>query len=46
VPPAVLLFCMLAFGMLFGSMGVALAVPATVVLAVALDVFKGVSSGS
>ena len=46
VPPAVLLFCMLAFGTLFGSMGVALAVPATVVLAVALDVFKGVSSGS
>ena len=43
VPPAVLLFCMLAFGTLFGSMGVALAVPATVVLAVALDVFKGAS---
>jgi predicted PurR-regulated permease PerM len=46
VAPAVLLFCMLAFGALFGSMGVALAVPATVVLAVALDVFKGDSSGS
>ncbi len=43
VPPAVLLFCMLAFGTLFGSMGVALAVPATVVLAVALDVFKSAS---
>ncbi|ARN83285.1 AI-2E family transporter [Methylocystis bryophila] len=40
VPPAVLLFCMLAFGTLFGSMGVALAVPATVVLAVALNAFK------
>ncbi len=44
VPPAVLLICMLAFGTLFGSMGVALAVPATVVLAVALDVFKGAPS--
>jgi len=46
VAPAVLLFCMLAFGTLFGSMGVALAVPATVVLAVALGVFRGDSSGS
>jgi predicted PurR-regulated permease PerM len=41
VAPAVLLFCMLAFSTLFGSMGVALAVPATVVLAVGLDVFRG-----
>jgi predicted PurR-regulated permease PerM len=40
VPPVVLLFCMLAFGSLFGAMGVALAVPATVVLAVAWDVFR------
>jgi len=39
VRPVVLLFCMLAFGSLFGTMGVALAVPATVVLAVAFDVF-------
>ena len=46
VAPAVLLFCMLAFGTLFGSMGVALAVPATVVLAVALDVFRGAPSAS
>ncbi|MFY9658091.1 MAG: AI-2E family transporter [Methylocystis sp.] len=44
VAPAVLLFCMLAFGTLFGSMGVALAVPATVVLAVALDIFRGSDS--
>lgn len=32
VPPVVLLYFMLAFGVLFGAMGVALAVPATVVL--------------
>ena len=31
VPPVVLLFSMLAFGSLFGAMGVVLAVPATVV---------------
>jgi predicted PurR-regulated permease PerM len=35
VPAVVLLFCMLAFGALFGAMGVVLAVPATVVLSVA-----------
>jgi len=39
VPAVVLLFCMLAFGALFGAMGVVLAVPATVVLSVAYDVF-------
>ena len=38
VPAVVLLFCMLAFGALFGAMGVVLAVPATVVLSVAYDV--------
>lgn len=32
VPPVVLLFFMLAFGVLFGAMGIVLAVPATVVL--------------
>ncbi|HEY8124371.1 MAG TPA: AI-2E family transporter [Methylocystis sp.] len=39
VPPVVLLFCMLAFASLFGTMGVVLAVPATVVLSVAYGVF-------
>lgn len=39
VPAVVLLFCMLAFGALFGALGVVLAVPATVVLSVAYDVF-------
>jgi|GEM_PF-3393967 len=39
VPPVILLFFMLAFGTLFGAMGVALAVPATVVAFVAWDVF-------
>jgi predicted PurR-regulated permease PerM len=39
VPAVVLLFCMLAFGSLFGAMGVVLAVPATVLLHVAYDVF-------
>ncbi|MCC3245049.1 AI-2E family transporter [Methylocystis sp. WRRC1] len=39
VPAVVLLFCMLAFGALFGAMGVVLAVPATVVLSVAYEVF-------
>ncbi len=39
VPAVALLFCMLAFGALFGAMGVALAVPATVVLGVAYEVF-------
>ncbi|MEK4035688.1 AI-2E family transporter [Methylocystis sp. IM3] len=38
VPAVVLLFCMLAFGALFGAMGVVLAVPATVALSVAYDV--------
>jgi predicted PurR-regulated permease PerM len=38
-PPVVLLFSMLAFGALFGAMGVVLAVPATVVLAIAYSVF-------
>ena len=38
VPPVVLLFCMLAFSLLFGAMGVVLAVPATVVLAIAYGV--------
>ncbi|WP_442755505.1 AI-2E family transporter [Methylocystis sp. JAN1] len=41
VPAVVLLFCMLAFGALFGAMGVVLAVPATVVLSVAFDIFAG-----
>lgn len=39
VPAVVLLFCMLAFGVLFGAMGVVLAVPATVVLSVACNIF-------
>lgn len=39
VPAVVLLFCMLAFGALFGALGVVLAVPATVVLSVAYEVF-------
>ncbi len=43
VPPVVLLFCMLAFASLFGSMGVALAVPAAVVVAVALGVLTKAS---
>jgi predicted PurR-regulated permease PerM len=38
VPPVVLLFFMLAFGLLFGTMGVVLAVPATVVLSIAYGV--------
>jgi predicted PurR-regulated permease PerM len=38
VPPVVLLFCMLAFGLLFGTMGVVLAVPATVVLSIAYGI--------
>jgi predicted PurR-regulated permease PerM len=38
-PPVVLLFSMLAFGALFGAMGVVLAVPATVVLVIAYSVF-------
>lgn len=41
VSPVVLLFCMLAFGSLFGAMGVVLAVPATVVLSIAYGVFAG-----
>lgn len=41
VSPVVLLFCMLAFGSLFGAMGVVLAVPATVVLSIAFGVFAG-----
>ncbi len=39
VPPVVLLFFMLAFGTLFGAMGVALAVPATVVVFTAWEAF-------
>jgi predicted PurR-regulated permease PerM len=39
VPAVVLLFCMLAFGSLFGALGVVLAVPGTVALSVAFDVF-------
>lgn len=39
VPPAILLLFMLAFGTLFGTMGVALAVPATVIVLVAWNVF-------
>lgn len=39
VPPVVLLFCMLAFSLLFGTMGVVLAVPATVVLSIAYGIF-------
>ncbi|MFO1126652.1 MAG: AI-2E family transporter [Methylocystis sp.] len=38
VMPVVLLFFMLAFGLLFGAMGVVLAVPATVVLSIAYGV--------
>lgn len=40
VPPIVLLFFILVFGALFGAMGVALAVPATVVIFVGWDVFR------
>jgi predicted PurR-regulated permease PerM len=40
VPPVVLLFFMLAFGTLFGTMGVALAVPATVVVFTAWEAFS------
>ncbi|WP_424363260.1 AI-2E family transporter [Methylocystis parvus] len=39
VPPAILLLFMLAFATLFGTMGVALAVPATVIVLVAWSVF-------
>jgi predicted PurR-regulated permease PerM len=39
VPPVVLLFCMLAFSLLFGTMGVVLAVPATIVLSIAYGIF-------
>jgi predicted PurR-regulated permease PerM len=39
VPPVVLLLFMLAFGTLFGAMGVALAVPATVVVFAAWEIF-------
>ncbi|WP_363350208.1 AI-2E family transporter [Methylocystis echinoides] len=46
VPAVVLLFCMLAFGALFGAMGVVLAVPATVVLSVAYDVVTRSASPS
>jgi predicted PurR-regulated permease PerM len=45
VPAVVLLFCMLAFGALFGGMGVVLAVPGTVVLCVAYDVFVKPAQG-
>jgi predicted PurR-regulated permease PerM len=45
VPAVVLLFCMLAFGALFGALGVVLAVPATVVLSVAYEVFVKPSAG-
>ncbi len=38
VPPVVLLFCMLAFSLLFGTMGIVLAVPATVVLSIAYGI--------
>jgi predicted PurR-regulated permease PerM len=41
VPPAILLLFMLAFGTLFGAMGVALAVPATVVIFTAWQIFGG-----
>lgn len=41
VPPVILLFFMLAFGTLFGTMGVALAVPATVVVFTAWHAFRG-----
>jgi len=44
VPPVILLFFMLAFGTLFGAMGVALAVPATVVAFVAWNVFVKVKA--
>lgn len=39
VPPIMLLLFMLVFGVLFGAMGVALAVPATVVIFIAWNVF-------
>jgi predicted PurR-regulated permease PerM len=39
VPPVALLFFMLVFGTLFGAMGVALAVPATVVVFTAWEAF-------
>jgi len=41
VPPVILLFFMLVFGTLFGAMGVALAVPATVVVFTAWEAFVG-----
>lgn len=46
VPAVVLLFCMLAFGALFGALGVVLAVPATVVLTVAYEVFVKTSAAA
>lgn len=39
VPAVLLLFCMMVFAALFGGMGVVLAVPATVVLSVAYQIF-------
>jgi predicted PurR-regulated permease PerM len=39
LPPVVLIFAIFAFGILFGTLGVILAAPLTVVLLVALDVF-------
>jgi len=46
VPPVALLFFMLAFGALFGAMGVALAVPATVVVFTAWETFGGRLAGA
>lgn len=46
VPPIALLFFIMVFGALFGAMGVALAVPATVVLFVAWDVFRSPETSS
>jgi predicted PurR-regulated permease PerM len=43
VPPVILLLFMLAFGTLFGALGVALAVPATVVVFTAYEAFGGKS---
>jgi len=41
LPPVALIFSMLAFALLFGSLGVILAAPLTIILMVALDVLTG-----
>lgn len=45
MPAVALLFCMLAFGSLFGAMGVVLAVPATLLLGVAYEILLGARKG-